>query len=69
MSPPGEADSARQRLVLALDVASLDEALELAGALQEWFGTVKVGLELFAAEGPLAVDALLDEGFQVFLST
>ena len=27
----------------------------------------KVGLELFSAEGPLAVDALLDEGFRVFL--
>ena len=57
----------RDRLVLALDVASLDGALELAGRLQPWFATVKVGLELFTAEGPLAVDALLDEGFQVFL--
>lgn len=53
--------------MLALDVASLDEALELAGRLKPWFATVKVGLELFSAEGPLAVDALLDEGFEVFL--
>ena len=35
--------------------------------LRPWFATVKVGLELFSAEGPLAVDALLDEGFRVFL--
>jgi orotidine-5'-phosphate decarboxylase len=58
---------ARARLVLALDVSSLDEAVGLAKRLEPWFGVVKVGLELFSAEGPLAVDALLDEGFQVFV--
>jgi orotidine-5'-phosphate decarboxylase len=57
----------RDRLVLALDVASLEEAVELSKKLRPFFSTVKVGLELFAAEGPLAVDTLLDDGFAVFL--
>jgi orotidine-5'-phosphate decarboxylase len=54
-------------LALALDVPSLDEAVELAARLRPFFSVVKVGLELFSAEGPLAVDALMDEGFRVFL--
>jgi len=57
----------RDRLALALDVATLDEAVALAARLRPWFSVVKVGLELFSAEGPLAVDALLDEGYRVFL--
>jgi len=65
---PGEVpQTVRDRLVLALDVASLDEAVELATRLRPWFSVAKVGLELFSAEGPLAVDALLDEGFRVFV--
>jgi orotidine-5'-phosphate decarboxylase len=57
----------RERLVLALDVATLDEATELAERLRPWFSVVKIGLELFSAEGPLAVDTFLDEGFRIFL--
>jgi orotidine-5'-phosphate decarboxylase len=60
-------ESAREHLVLALDVSNLDEAVELAGRLRPWFSVVKVGLELFSADGPLAVDTLLDDGFGVFL--
>jgi orotidine-5'-phosphate decarboxylase len=67
MSFEDEMRGARERLVLALDVSSLDEALEMAGRLRQWFSVAKVGLELFSAEGPLAIDALLDEGFRVFL--
>ena len=37
------------------------------GRLAPFFAVAKVGLELFSAEGPLAVDTLLDEGFRVFL--
>jgi orotidine-5'-phosphate decarboxylase len=59
--------TARDRLALALDVANLDEAFDLASRLRPWFSVTKVGLELFCAEGPLAVDTLLDEGFSVFL--
>ena len=67
MSLDQSAPGAREHLVLALDVASLDEAVETANRMRPWFSVVKVGLELFSAEGPLAVDTLLDEGFAVFL--
>jgi len=67
MTPDDVPAAVRERLALALDVASLDEAIDLAARLQPWFSVAKIGLELFSAEGPLAVDALLDEGFRVFL--
>jgi orotidine-5'-phosphate decarboxylase len=54
------------RLVLALDVGGLDEALTLARVLAPWFSTVKVGFELYAEAGPTAFDALHDEGFRIF---
>lgn len=53
-------------VVVALDVPDAPAALELAGRLPA--GTwVKVGLELFAAEGPSVVRALSDRGHPVFL--
>ena len=57
----------RDQLVLALDVDDLVEALRLARALQPWFATAKVGLELFSASGPDAVSAVADLGYDVFL--
>jgi orotidine-5'-phosphate decarboxylase len=57
----------RERLALALDVADLDRALGLVRGLRPWFGVAKVGLELFSASGPRAVEAVRDEGLRVFL--
>ena len=57
----------RDQLVLALDVDDLVLALRLARQLQPWFGTAKVGLELFSAAGPDAVSAVADLGYAVFL--
>ena len=56
----------RDHLVLVLDVDSLDEALAIARPLEPWFATVKVGYQLYAAEGPAAFQALRDNGFWVF---
>ncbi|MBK8726112.1 MAG: orotidine-5'-phosphate decarboxylase [Holophagaceae bacterium] len=50
--------SPRERLVVALDVASRAEALALARALAGRVGMLKVGLELFCAEGPAFVAEL-----------
>ena len=58
---------ARSRLALALDVDDLVVATRLARQLAPWFGTAKVGLELFSAAGPEAIGALADLGFDVFL--
>lgn len=57
----------RDRLVLALDVDDAVEAQRIAGQLKPWFGTAKVGLELFSAAGPRVVQILIDDGYQVFL--
>jgi len=45
-------------LIVALDVASLDEATVLARTIGDAAGGFKVGLELFSAEGPRAVSAI-----------
>ncbi|MCA9711834.1 MAG: orotidine 5'-phosphate decarboxylase, partial [Myxococcales bacterium] len=44
--------SARDRLIVALDVPTRAEALALAGRLAGHVGMLKIGLELFVAEGP-----------------
>ncbi len=44
--------SPRERLVAALDVPSAREALDLGARLAGRVGMLKVGLELFCAEGP-----------------
>ena len=66
-----EADAApaelRDRLVLALDVDDVVEAIRLVHELKPWFGTAKVGLELFTSAGPDAVLSILAEGMKVFL--
>lgn len=54
-------------LVVALDVPSAANALELARKLQGLVSWVKVGLELFTAEGPSVVHSLKTMGFKVFL--
>lgn len=45
-------------LIVALDLADLEEATALAARLAHRVGSVKVGLELFSAYGPDAVDAV-----------
>lgn len=55
------------RLVLALDVDDLVEAMRLADDLRPWFGVAKVGLELFSAAGPDVVGSLIDSGYRVFV--
>ncbi|MGD0595383.1 MAG: orotidine-5'-phosphate decarboxylase [Acidimicrobiales bacterium] len=57
----------RGRLALALDFESLRAAQSMARRLARYFDVVKIGLELFIAEGPAAVEALASDGFAVFL--
>lgn len=54
-------------LVVALDFPTAKEALALADTLQGVVSWMKVGLELFTAEGPDVVKGLQNMGFQVFL--
>lgn len=59
--------SARDRLVLPLDVPTLEEARALIAELKDEVGVFKVGLELFTAEGPRAVEAVLEAEARCFL--
>jgi len=55
------------RLIVALDFPSANEALTLVGRLEgvcRWF---KVGLELYYAAGNELIDTLRSKGFEVFL--
>jgi len=56
----------RERLVLALDIDDLVAARRLAFDLEPFFGTIKIGLELFCAAGPDAVGSFRTAGFEVF---
>src|SRR5207302_7270365 len=50
----------RDRLIVALDVPSLEEAQAMAGRLAGVVRWYKVGLELYTAAGPAAVAAVKD---------
>ena len=64
LTPPR---TARERLVVALDVETGDHALELVNALRGTVGMFKVGKQLFTAEGPDLVRAITALGERVFL--
>src|SRR5262245_16093945 len=58
---------ARARGIVALDLPSLAEAVDLVERLGEEVEFYKVGLELFTAAGPDAVRLLRGRGKRVFL--
>jgi orotidine-5'-phosphate decarboxylase len=59
--------NARDRLVVALDVPSVEEALILVDRLAGLAGMFKVGSQLFTAGGPDLVRGLVARGEKVFL--
>jgi orotidine-5'-phosphate decarboxylase len=59
--------AARERLIVALDVDTLTEALQLVGGLGNGVSFYKVGLQLFMAGGLGIVKRIVEEGKKVFL--
>ncbi|MEX1196938.1 MAG: orotidine-5'-phosphate decarboxylase [Pseudohongiellaceae bacterium] len=59
--------SATIPVIVALDTHDPDAALALAARLDPALCRVKVGKELFTAAGPALLDALHDQGHEVFL--
>jgi orotidine-5'-phosphate decarboxylase len=57
----------KDRIVFPLDVPSLEDARVWIDRLAAEVGVLKVGLELFTAEGPAAVRAVNDAGCACFL--
>jgi len=59
--------SAREKLIVALDVPTAEAGVRLAERLHGHVGMFKVGLENFTAEGPVLPRFLRAKGEQVFL--
>ena len=55
------------RIILSLDFAEADEALNLTRKIDPGLCRVKVGKELFTRSGPYIVDQLIKNGFDIFL--
>ncbi|MEA2088003.1 MAG: orotidine-5'-phosphate decarboxylase [Candidatus Caldatribacteriota bacterium] len=59
--------TARERLVLALDVDDFKKADELVEKLSDYVGVFKIGSQLFTAEGAKVVNMVNERGGKVFL--
>ena len=58
---------ADERLIVALDVSTMDQMKDIVSSLGDSISFYKVGMELFYAEGEQTVRYLQEEGKQVFL--
>jgi orotidine-5'-phosphate decarboxylase len=56
-----------ERIIVALDVATADEARAIVAELDDVVCSFKVGMQLFTAAGPTFVRELTDAGHRVFL--
>lgn len=59
--------SVRDRIIVALDVDTVDEAREISRELSGNVGAFKIGLQLFTATGPDLVRDFTEAGVKVFL--
>lgn len=59
--------SPRDRLIVALDYPNAIEARPVASALRQTAGWLKIGKQLFTAEGPALVRELAQAGHRIFL--
>ncbi len=59
--------AAAEKIIVALDVPARTDAARLVEKLGAHISTFKVGLQLYTAEGPDIIRAILDTGARVFL--
>ncbi len=59
--------SAREKLIVALDVATAEEARRAVPSLREHVGMFKINVQLFTAAGPAVVREIVASGARVFL--
>ncbi|NWG87619.1 MAG: orotidine-5'-phosphate decarboxylase [Hydrogenophilaceae bacterium] len=67
MNSEGSRIQAEPRVIVALDYPQAAPALEFVARVQPDLCKLKVGKELFVAEGPRLVEQLVGRGFDVFL--
>ena len=58
---------AKEKIIVALDTPDSTSALRIVDDLQDAVSWVKVGLQLFTAEGPWIIKALRERRLKVFL--
>ena len=58
--------SAKDRLILALDTSTFEQALKFVDQLSEYVGVFKIGLELFVNTGLSLMEELHQRGLKVF---
>ncbi|MEP6635740.1 MAG: orotidine 5'-phosphate decarboxylase / HUMPS family protein, partial [Acidobacteriota bacterium] len=61
------ASSEKDKLIVALDVETAQEARELVSALRDFVGMFKIGSQLFTAAGPNLVREIVKSGVRIFL--
>ncbi len=60
-------EEARNKIIFALDVETMEQAVRWADLLASRVGMFKIGKQLFTACGPAVVRAILERGGEVFL--
>lgn len=63
----GKPSCAKDRIILALDVNTVEEAEKLVVELKDYVGYFKVGLQLISATGYEAIDMIKSHGCKVFM--
>jgi orotidine-5'-phosphate decarboxylase len=58
--------SARERLILAVDTPTIDEARRMIDELYEYVGVFKIGLEMLMNEGPQVLRVFQERDLRVF---
>lgn len=58
--------TAKDRIILALDVDNLDDVEKLVVELKDYVGYFKIGLQLFTSYGPGAIKIVKDNGGKVY---
>jgi len=59
--------NARERLIFALDLPSVEQAREFVRQLEGAVSFFKIGMELYVSSGPGLVEELVQQGHKVFL--
>lgn len=59
--------SIKEKIVLALDVDTLEQAKELILELKDYVGVFKVGLQLYTQNGNEIIDFMTEQGLEFFL--
>ena len=61
------AKDTNERIIVALDVPTPEDAMSIVDELNDVVGAFKVGLQLFTSSGPAFVGTLVDRGAKIFL--